>query len=295
MNRRINGILIALLVGLGVVAWFTLNKPGEQSAEQGSAEALFAVDTAAIDGIDILHDGAVLTLNRSENGWKLTTPVSDEADIQTVNDLLSSVASATIRAVASTNPAKQSLFQTDTLYGTIVTLRGSGAVLSSAIIGKQGAEWNERYVRRSNSDEVLLVAGLQYYRFTKPVKEWRSKTILALDSRAISSVTVTANKESFTLALRDSVWTIDGKPADSIAVQNFITALASVTADDFRDTPPLSSAKNAVSLKYAGNELLFAPEGNKYTVFSAASSRWYIMDEWRAKQYLKNRSDFFKR
>ena len=102
--------------------------------------------------------GAEVVLTREGGAWKLGA-AKEPADGAAVEALLAKLVDAREGAVVSTNPAKQSVYETDAEKGIAVRLEGAGGkVVAAFVIGKRGPDFASCYLRRDGASEVLLVS-----------------------------------------------------------------------------------------------------------------------------------------
>ncbi len=280
------GVLSALLV----VAYLVTLKPGETSVSVTEGERLADIDSGAVMKIEVATPGDEVVLERRGGEWFLSSPLEDKADAAAVGTAIQRASGMIVKGIVSTKPEKHSLFEVDSA-GTRVTLTQEGKDPVTLIVGKGSTNFSETYVRRDGSDNVALVDGALTWVFSKPAKDWRSKFIVNIPRTSISSVTYAYGDTVFTLSMTDSLWTIDGEPADQPAVATLLTPLSTLQCDDFLDAPPVQ--RPSVTITYAGMTVSFRHDAaeKKYYVTRTGDDRSYVLQEWRANQILKRKKD----
>lgn len=288
-------LLAGLLAVLLIVAVLVMQKPGERSSSGTTGVALAVIDSLAVDKIELRTAASSVVLQKNGVEWYIQEPVSYRADQSTVAAFLHDSKSMEVTNVVSNKPEKHSVFQVDST-GTQVRIFEKGAEKASFIVGKPTTSYSEIYARRSGSDEVLLVTGGSAYNFSRPVKEWRDKTIFSTARDNIKEVHYQYGDTSFVLAFKDSAWFIGKDSTQESVVNNLMSSLSSVQADDFVDTLMQRPPKITAQVAYAGIQLnfFFVKQGEKYLVQSSTSPQWFEMLNWRANEILKRKQDIRK-
>jgi hypothetical protein len=289
--KRSTMILTGTLVVLAALAVWVMQRPGERSLESAAGERLVNVDSAAVDAIEIAGSAATVRLERRGMEWFLSRPLEARANASAVAGALGQAGSLRVKSVASTKREKHGLFQVDSTTGTTVRLFAGGTLQAAFVVGKPSEGYSDTYVRSASSDDVVLVSGSFGWTFNRALRDWRDRTILTLPRAEIREILFQYGDTVFTVGLRDSIWTVDGRPANGSAVDGVIGALSNFTCDDFIDSP--AAAKLSASITVAGQQLRFArePNGTRWWVQSSAGPQWYAVESWRADQILKRRKD----
>lgn len=289
--KRSMWVLIGLLLLLGVAVWLVLQKPGESSSTGVTEEKLVSYDSAAVDRMVLTSASGAVTLEKDGTRWMLTAPVRLPADEASVAAAIGKGASLTLKGIVSSNPQKQSVFQVDST-ATLVRVFEKGTEKAAFRIGKLGSTYTETYVRREGSNDVYIADGMLTYVFSKPVRDWRDKTIFKTAQENIKSVRFQYGDTTFTLAFQDSVWRIDEQTAQDYTVRGLLGSLANLQADEFIDTtvtmmPPVSAVIDVegVQLRFHLNKA-----GN-YFVESSRTQQLFEVQGWHAQQVLKRKKD----
>ena len=288
-------LLLGLLVALLIIAVLVMQKPGERSSSGETGVALAPIDSMAVDKIEIETPASSVVLQKNGVEWYLQEPIFYRADQSTVEAFLHDSKSLEVKNVVSNKPEKHSVFQVDST-GTRVKLFEKGTEKIAFVIGKPTSSYSEMYARRSGSNDVIIVSGASASVFSRPVKEWRDKTIFTTPRDSIKEVRYHYGDTTFVLAFKDSAWTIGKDSTQESVVNNLISSLSNVQADDFIDTLAQRPRKITAQIAYAGTQLNFflVKQGEKYLVQSSASPQWFEMLSWRANEILKRKQDLKK-
>ncbi len=172
MRARTTLVLLAVLLACAAAAFF-VQGPGSADRPQERAALFPGLKTGDVAIVRATRAGAEVVLTREGGVWKLGA-AKEPADSVAVEALLKRLADASSDSVVSTNPAKQSGYETDAEKGIAVRLEGAGGkVVAAFVIGKRGADFASCYLRRDEAKEVLLVSPDLRTDFARPAEAWR--------------------------------------------------------------------------------------------------------------------------
>lgn len=302
MKNKSTIILIALFLGLLIIAYFLIDPIGERTASYALREDKLALDSTQIRSVQITRGGRTTLIENIGGVWFVISPASEgeekrfSADRAAVQRLLASLHNIKLVSLVSSNPQRQSIFQVDSASGSFVKVIDRKGATREFILGKMGSLFSESYVRPLASDDVYLAEGIVPWEFNKEMKDWRDKTIHTLDRDAIREITFRYPREQFSL-VRDSVWTIRAEAADSTAVNGFLTSLLALRAEDFVDTTiQLASAQLQILVAVPGvtslNFIPIPPDTSRYWITSSQTPQVFVASKWTVQPLLKRRSDF---
>lgn len=288
-------LLVGLLVVLLVIAVLVMQKPGERSSSGDTGITLALFDSLAVDKIEIKSPSSSVLLQKKGVDWYIQEPISYRADQSAVAGFLHESRSLEVKDVVSNKPEKFQVFQVDS-SGTRVKIYEKGAEKVSFIAGKPTSSYTEMYARRSGSNDVNIVSGGSPSLFSRPVKDWRDKTILAVPRDNIKEIRYQYGDTTFVMSYKDSAWTIGKDSTQESVVNSLLSSLSNVQADDFVDTLVQHPPKITAQISYSGAQLnfFFVKQGEKYLVQSSTSPQWFEMLSWRANEILKRKQDLKK-
>ena len=287
--------MLGVLVVLVILAYVVMQKPGERSSSGESGEMLVSVDSLAVDRIEIKSPTVNVVLQKKGVEWFVESPVSYKADQSNVATLIHSSKTLQASNIVSNKPDKHSIFQVDST-GTLVRMFQNGAEKASFILGKSGGSYSELYARRTASSDVALVSGASPYVFSRPVKDWRDRTILSTPREQIKEIRYQYGDTTFVLAFKDSSWTIGKASTQEGIVNTLLSSLSNIVTDDFVDTLRARPTKPTAQISFAGTQLTFfyVKGSEKYLVQSSASPQLFEMQSWHANQLLMRKKDILK-
>ena len=289
-------VLAGLLILLSLAAFLLLQKTGELSSNTEGSGPMFHVDSAAIDKIELKSSGAAITLEKQGGEWFVVQPLRAKASQSAVARALQQAKAMEARSIVSSNPEKFSIFRVDA-GGTEIRLWQQKNVAADFILGKMAPSYFRSYVRQVQSQDVVETDGIPNYVFEGPVRDWREKTIVTAVRANIKTVAYQFGDTSFTLVLRDSLWTVGNKKAKQAIVEGIVNTLSNFTADDFLDTALSKKAKLTCMLSYSGIQLRFIYDASfkRYYVQSSIGPQWFVVEPWRANILLKREKELFEK
>lgn len=294
--RKSTYILIALFVVLVGVAYLVTMKPGEQSISVEEGAPLVQIDSASVEKIEIKTPTSSVTLEKKGVEWFVQSPIAYRADQTNVANAIQQIKAMQVKNIVSSNAQKHNLFQVDST-GTQVVVYEKGAQKASFIFGKTGPTFSDSYARLTGSNDVALVTGAYSYTFTRPLKEWRDRTIFSMPRENIKLVEFQFGDTTFTLAFRDSTWKIGSDSANASTVESFLSSLSKFECDEFVDSIPSPLPKLTAQIAVSGTQIHFyyVKDGARYLVQTSTSPQWFEVQPWRANQLLKRKKDLVKK
>jgi hypothetical protein len=292
MTRSTMFLLAILIALIGATVW-VMQRPGEQSSSSDNADVLVSYDSAAVDRMDISTPSGTVSLVREGDAWMIASPIRARADQRLVSTAIGQGRSLKLKALVSSNPAKQQLFQIDSA-SSLVRIFAKGAEVAAFHVGKPGPAYTETYIRREGSKDVYLTDGMLSMVFARPVRDWRNKTLLSLRPEDVRRVQFQYGDTTFALSRSDSSWQVEGVPASEYGVRGFLASLTTMQCDDFIDSTLAAMPPREATLEVNGVQIAFhrKPGDTMYTVIASNGLQIYTMYAWRAEQVLKRKKDF---
>ena len=289
MKRSTLG-LAGVLIALVVIAYLVTLKPGETSVTAAEGDLLVDIDSASVDRIEVRSASNAVTLEKQGADWRITYPIGDAADPTPVGQALEKAAAMRVKGIVSTLPDKHGIFQVDS-SGTTVTFHQAGREPVTVIIGKASGSFSETYVRRDGSPEVALVDGALSWTFSKPLKDWRNRSLLSLPAGTVTDIRYAYGDTAVAVVFEDSLWTVNGMPANQASVNTLVTSLSALQGDDFSEDPPRSRPMATITVSGITVSFVYDRTEKKYYANRSGDDRWLSIPDWRAGQVLKRAKD----
>jgi hypothetical protein len=292
MNRS-TVLLIILFVILAAAAYFLVFTPGDKERETSykSADLSLKIDSASVVKLTIQGASKFVTMENVSGRWMVTSPINAIADPSAVRQVLSGLMKFQVGSLVSSNPEKQNLFQVDST-GTKLTITERSGKAVSIIAGKMGPTFSEIYFRLPESNDVYLGEGIESWSINKELKEWRDKTIIATSTDSIRTLTYLTDSKEYSFTRDSTNWQSNDKTVDASAVNQVITSLSTLRAEDFVDTL-MDFQTRPITMQFHSTEdvtLKLYPattDSAKYFITSSLTPQIFVISKWTAQPLLK--------
>ena len=255
--------LRAILIGVVVVvaAWAAsalLGRRGGRGPAASSAlqATLAGVHEGGVTWVRVLNGKDTVELRRSGGRWLVDGwPTDSDA----VASFWTAVDSARVTELASRNPAHQADLGVKGPGSIEVAFRRRSGDSVRVLLGRAGPYYPSAYARLPGSDEVWILSGDLRRQASRPVEEWRDRTMVRVDTGAVRTIIVARGDTTMTLARTDSAWTVNGHPASPKTVRGLLDGLAELQAGGFApDTVRPGAPTRSVVALGAGSDTLAA-------------------------------------
>ena len=240
-ERTLKGLVGALAVALGLWLVVTFVSGGSGSiAAPGDVAGFFdGADQDAIRAVRIATPDASVELERVDEGWSVSGFPADSA---AVTRLLDAIERASIGELVAANPDNHERMGVSTDSTTTIEIDVEG-VVRELYIGDAGPRFGTAFVRRPGDDEVYLLEGDLKAQMGRDIDQWRDRTMVAIDSSAVTRIEVQRPGDDYTLVRGDSAWALEsGAEAATTAVDGLLAELARLVASGFvADTDSIAS------------------------------------------------------
>ena len=297
-------------------------------------EELMAVDTSAVQSVEIERsDVPPVRLTRTSDGWAVVpgdTSVTYPASLQSVDQLLGTLPSLQVGAVATRQPDKHPRYGVDST-GTTITMFGEGdEPLGALIVGRtrirrpQGSQNRSRmrrrmrrgtpitYVRSPDRPDVYSIEQSLRSITSRSMDDWRDKQIWSASRANIQQIDFQYPADSSFTINRASRTDTSSTPdpwvsaSDTLArgdVMSILTTIASPQADGFAENmrpEDLGQAPYTIQIRLSDGSrhslhLRPAPNGDHY--IATADGYPYVVElpsrTWK-NSVLRGRSALLK-
>ena len=226
-NLAALGALALVSAGLGLYAYFGVMKTEERQARQKeSAEKLFAPhrpDEKLADGgtppaavftsMVVKAKGDVTTLEKKGEDWWITSPLTARADKSAVEQVVSQIQNARVKATVEENPTEADLTKygldqprfTVTAYAYLPDAKGQGGEDPSRrreinlYGGLENTFDGSVYLRRGQEKTVFAIDGFAKQSLEKNTFDLRDKEVLAVDDASIKQINFKSKSSHYLL------------------------------------------------------------------------------------------------
>ncbi len=240
MKSKRNLILImALLIAAGVI--FFIERPFERNGRVAEGDLLVFPDFEPWKVNKIYVGSRNLMFENREGNWLLITESGAySADRNQIAALLQAIRELKRDNIASESRDKQSLFGLNATEGIeVIAYDLEGQKIADFWVGKKGPDGLSAYVKRADTDEIVLQPGNLRDHLDKPLKLWRDRKVFPVKADDVVEITLQVQEETVVLN-RDTQggWFLVkpmARKADGGRIEQMLTVLNELEAVDFAD------------------------------------------------------------
>ncbi|MGB3585878.1 MAG: DUF4340 domain-containing protein [Tunicatimonas sp.] len=258
MHKPYNNKILSITFGVLFVIYLATQFIGSEADERNFRTDLVTMDTTSVTRL-VLNpkEGEAVTFTQEQDNWQVSQGgKTAQADQQAVQSLLGTLLQLEPQRLAARSEEKWNTFEVTDSLGSRVQAYSGENLLADVYVGKfslqqlppqqpmqpgmppmqQQRPKATSYVRLADEPEVYAVDGFLTTSFNQPFNSWRDRNFLQLEKEKISRISFQYPADSsFTLALTDSTWTVNGTPADSAQTAQYLNQLVRLTSSDFAD------------------------------------------------------------
>jgi hypothetical protein len=236
----------ALAVILAVLAAFYYVYEVRLGPEREKAEArkgrVFAAEIGDVTAVEVKRGAEVLKFQRDGDAWRMLAPVATRADRGAVDELVTSVVAVKADREISGDPASLAEFGLDAPQAVVTLTLKDGKQIGLQLGGKNPTGvWV--YGREAGKSAVLALPDSVARDATRPVADYRDKTVLAFDRGNVTGLDITTPAETLGLQSTDGAWTLtrpSPRPADADVVGDLLEKLGAARVKEFVAEQPAS-------------------------------------------------------
>ena len=248
MSTKKPFIYLGIFVALALFYYFYEYKGGQtrkQAEELENKALVFSADS--VESFRVIarpEDGGryrTVRLERTAGGWRITQPLSAEADSERVASLLSSAQSASLNRVVEDSAADLSVFGLEEPQLTLELFPPGPDSSLKLTLGNKNPTGSYIYASSASKPaRVILLNNWLLSDLNKSADELRDKRLFHLDRNLVQKITV-AQRGSARLALgkSENTWQLElplTAQADRDSVDKLLESLSDARAESFIDT-----------------------------------------------------------
>lgn len=214
---------------------------------------VFAADVAALT---VVRGGQRVALAQNAGVWTLTEPVTDLADRERAEGLISDLGAARIKEFVDTG-ADRAALGLATPAAEVTIVRKDAPPLKLAF-GNERTKDGSQQLACLRDERVLWVEKNAAARATAAAVEWRAKKLVQLDSWAADSLELGAGDKRVELRKEDGEWKAGATVVDAGAVLRRLGVLGELEVQGFDRATPAAGALGHVKVKVEGGAIVEA-------------------------------------
>lgn len=256
MRRRLLGLLVLLaLGGLAVFGvWWMERYDAASEEERLAAAKLIGFRAGSVRDVVLDNEHGHFVLTRDGSGWKLTEPMTVNADASVVDALVAAVADvASTRSVdVDGKPPVASelgMFGLDKPRAAVSLAGDDGTKVLE--LGKHNDFNGEVYAKVRGAEPVAMVSGSIEFQVSKSLFDLRDKRVLVFEPAEVERMDVLRADRRLYAVVREngkSRLLLDGgrsAEADNLQLSGITTALSTLRATRFLSESPDEAARKA--------------------------------------------------
>jgi hypothetical protein len=228
-------ILVLVLAGLGAYIYFVDSERPAGGIEE--REKVFTVEAEQIEQITVTAKGETTTLTRTDGVWKITAPISADADSTEVSSLTSALAALEVNRVLDENASN--LADYGLASPRIKVAFKAGNTSGELHVGETTPTQGDMYAVKAGESRVFLVAAHQDTSLAKNTFDLRDKRVLHFDRDKIDTLELTQpGAPAVQLTRAGNEWAITAPIAargDYSAVEGIVTRLSTAAMTELVD------------------------------------------------------------
>jgi hypothetical protein len=243
MRWQTTALLAVLLVALGTFyyVWEVRLGPERERAEARKGR-LWTAEPADVTEVEIKRPGDTLRLRRDADQWRMLAPVQARGDRGRIEDALTTLVTAKIDREIDAAPAALGEFGLDQPAAAVTLTLKDGRRLAVEL-GSKNPTGLWVYAKEPDKPAVFVLPDGVLRDATRPASDFRDRTILAFDRRAVSGLEIGLREETLSLAWDDHGWRLTrprALPADADTINDLLDKLQSARVKEFVAEAPRS-------------------------------------------------------
>jgi uncharacterized protein DUF4340 len=232
--------VVLLLVG-GFYYVYEVRWAPEREKTESRKGRVFSAEPADVTAVELKRRDDTVQAARAGEAWELKAPVQARANRAGLEEMLTTVLTAKMDREIEADPKALADFGLDKPAADVTMTLKDGKTVGLTLGGKSPTGvWV--YAREHGKPAVFVVSDGVLRETTKPVAEFRDRTILAFERKDVSGIDVVVDGQTLAATHADNAWKMTRPvtlPADGEAVADLLEKLAAAKVKEFvADSPP---------------------------------------------------------
>ena len=235
--------LVLALLGIGYYVYEVRLGPGREEATARKGR-VFSAETKDVTEIQLKRGGETVRVKREGEGWELLEPLHARGSRPTVEEILANVLTAKIDREIDPNPKTPADFGLDRPAADMTLTLKDGKTLGVEL-GAKNPTGVWVYAREHGKPAVFVLGESVLRDATRPVADFRDRTVLAFDAKDVTGFEVTLPDQTLAAERADKGWRMTRPaplPADGELIGEFLDKLAAQKVKEFVADGPVAPA-----------------------------------------------------
>ena len=233
-------ILLALVGGFYYV--YEVRWAADRERAESRKGRVFTAEAAEVTALELKRPDNTVVATRDGDAWRLTAPVSARGNRGAIDEALTTILTAKIDREIDPKPASLADFGLDKPVAQVaLTLKDGKQV--GIDLGAKSPTGVWVYAREHDKPAVFVLPDSVLRDATRPVADFRDRTILAFDRGSVSGVDIATGGETIAVESADGGWRITQPvtlPADTTEMNDLLEKLATAQVKEFVAEAPKS-------------------------------------------------------
>ena len=243
MRWQTTVVLAIILIALGAFYYvYEVRLGPEREKTEGRKGRVFTVEPADVVEVELKRTDSTVKLKREGDGWQILAPVNARGDRGPVDETVTSIVTARMDREIEANPKSPGDFGLDR-PAVEVTLRLKDGKHVGLVLGAKSPTGVWVYAREADKPAVFVVGDSVLRDTTRPVAEFRDKTVLAFEQKDVTGLELALRDDKIALEQADGRWKLTkprALPADADTVRDFLEKLRAARVKEFAADGPRS-------------------------------------------------------
>ncbi len=243
MRWQTTAALAVILILLGAFYYvYEIRLAPEREKAEARKGRVFAAEPGDVTAVEVKRGAEVLKFQREGDTWRMLSPVATRADRGAVEELITSVVTAKADREIAGSPASLTEYGLDAPQADVTLTLKDGKQLGLQLGGKNPTGvWV--YGREAGKPAVLALSDSVLRDASRPVADYRDKTVLAFDRASVTGLDITTPEDHVGLETTGGKWRLTRpapRAADADLVSDFLEKLGSARVKEFAAESPAS-------------------------------------------------------
>jgi len=243
MRWQTSVVLAVLLVGLGAFYYvYEVRWAPDREKTTARKGRVFVAEPQDVTQLTLKRPDDSVELKREGEAWQMVAPVKARGDRGPIEEVITNVLTTKIDREIAATPQSLAEFGLDKPAAEVTLTLKDGKQLGLAL-GAKSPTGVWVYARERDKPAVFVLGDSVLRDVTRPVADFRDKTLLAFDRKQVTGLEVVSREETLGLESADGGWKITrpvALAADADTVNEFLEKLGGAKVKEFVADAPSS-------------------------------------------------------
>lgn len=236
MRWQTSAMLAVLLILVGGFYYFyeVRGAPDRERAESRKGR-VFSAEPADVTALELKRPDDTVALKRDGDAWRVTAPIAARGNRGTIDETLTTILTAKMDREIDAKPASLADFGLEKPAAQVLLTLKDGKQVGIDL-GAKSPTGVWVYAREHGKPAVFVLSDGVLRETTRPVVDFRDRTILAFERREVTGVDIVTETDTITVEPTGDKWRITrpvALAADAAEMNDLLEKLATAKVKDF--------------------------------------------------------------